>query len=328
MFEHSTIVTKLAGLVFIVALLAVPPAGAAACFEREVETCVPLEEFVVVAAGLNGTVRGHGGSEPSVFAVEVPEAGIVMVELTVPGSAPADPKLALVSSACNATWGDCDPTILSRSVSRLLLAVGEPATYFFRAAAQDPLMSLGSYRLTTGFVALDVPTAFDSEGYPDEKVVRIKPKGDPDEEVIEIDPDSDLRYEVPLHPKLRELCRTAEIDDHADTFLCSTRLVPGREVAGGIGNFWGDDIDVFYLILEGSPEETLWTLSVETTGNGDTFGGLYDRHGHRLEADDDGGHGANFRVVKALAPGLYFVRVEGRYGAEAPYALRSAASRW
>ncbi len=328
MFEHSTIVTKLAESVFIVALLAGPPAGAAACCEREVNTYVPPGEIAVVAAELNGTVRGHGGGEPSVFAVEVPEAGIVSVELTAPGSAPAEPKLALVSPACSAPWGDCGPTILSRSVSRLLLAVGKPGTCLFRATAQDPLVPLGSHKLTTGFVALDVPAAFASEGYPSEELIKIKPKGDPDEEVIEIDPDSDRRYEDPRHAKLRELCRTIEIDDHADTFLCATRLIPGREVAGEIGNSQGDDVDLFFLTLEGSPEETLWTLAVETTGDGDTLGGLYDRHGHRLAADDDGGHAGNFRMVKALAPGMYFVRVEGRYGSEAPYALRFAASRW
>jgi len=327
MFEHRVTVAELAGSALIVALLAVPRAGAAAWFELETETCVPLGELAVVAADLNGTVRGHGGGGPSIVAVEIPEAGIVSVELTAP-AALAEPKLALVSSACATPWGNCGPTILSRSVSGLLLAVGKPGTYLFGVAAQDPLVPLGSYTLTTAFVALDVPPPFDSKGYPAGERVKIKPKGDPDEEVIEIDPDSDRRYELPLHAKLRELCRTVEIDDHADTFRCATRVVPGQKVAGEIGNFRGDDVDVFSLVLEGSPDETLWTLSVETTGDGDTLGALYDRHGHRLATDDDGGHGANFRVVKALAPGLYYVRVEGRYGAEASYALRVAASRW
>lgn len=352
MFEHRATVRKLAGSVVVAALLAVPSAEGVAWIEREAEACddvVPLMgslgEIPVVAAGLNNTVRGHGGDESDVFAVEVPEAGIVSVELVVAVSAPAEPKLALVDSVCRGTgreWPEISSgsehyglTILARSVSRLLLAVREPGTYLFRVAAQDPLLPLGSYRFTTGFVALDL-AIFDFQSSPEEEVIQIEPKGDPDDEVIEIDPDSDLWYEVPLltvplgksRGDGRGLCRAAEIDDHADTFICATRLMPGQEVAGEIGNCWGDDVDVFYLILEGSPEETLWTLSVETMGDADTFGGLYDRHGHRLATDDDGGHGGNFRVVKALAPGLYFVRVEGGHSAEAAYALRVAASRW
>lgn len=113
---------------------------------------------------------------------------------------------------------------------------------------------------------------------------------------------------------LAGLCRGAGVDDHGDTLPCATRLAAGRTAAGEIDNDAGDDVDVFaFAVTE------LTTVSLESTLGTDTFGSLYDRFGQRLEQDDDGGDGANFRIVRTLSPGLYFLRVEGGHGAEGPY---------
>ena len=113
-------------------------------------------------------------------------------------------------------------------------------------------------------------------------------KGDPDEEVIEIDPDEMTIDGQPPRPGLWELCREAAAGERGERLVCATRV--------------GDDS--LQLVLGGSPEETLWTVAVETFG----------------KAGDGGG----FRLVEGLEPGSYVVRVAGRGGA----ALRLTASVW
>ena len=87
-----------------------------------------------------------------------------------------------------------------------------------------------------------------------------------------------------------------------------------------IDNGWGDDRDVFVFELDRTR-----TVQLETAGEVDTFGGLYDRRGQRLAATGDGGDGANFRLVKTLSPGLYFVRVEAEAWSQGAYDLTVGA---
>ena len=74
----------------------------------------------------------------------------------------------------------------------------------------------------------------------------------------------------------------------------------GQELAAELGNGWGDDADVFAFTLREAG-----TVTFETRGGID---------GYRLATDDDGGTGGGFRLVKVLAPGRYFLRVEGSAG--------------
>ena len=90
---------------------------------------------------------------------------------------------------------------------------------------------------------------------------------------------------------------------------CATPLVPSRPVAGEIGNASGNDLDVFTFELRATR-----TVRLETTGAG-TVGQLYDRHGQRLAAAE------GFRLVRNLAPGVYYVRVEGQAWTEGGYAV-------
>ncbi len=123
--------------------------------------------------------------------------------------------------------------------------------------------------------------------------------------------------------ELPALCRPVGLDDHPDTFGCATPLELDRSVMGEIGNDWSDDADTFALTLN-----TMRTVAIETTGSTDTYGGIYDRFGRLLAADDDGGEGNNFRLIKTLVPGRYFIRVEGSNRAEGAYDLVLEQRDW
>ncbi len=143
-----------------------------------------------------------------------------------------------------------------------------------------------------------------------------------DEDEIEIDGFAAAGHGRSLVSQLDRLCRRGEVDDHGDSFTCATFLMPGRAVSGELGNGWGDDVDTFHFVLGGSPGADLRTVVIETAGGIDTAGGLYDQAGQRLDVNDDGGRGDNFRIVRSLRPGAYYVRVAGRHAAEGPYTLR------
>ena len=120
------------------------------------------------------------------------------------------------------------------------------------------------------------------------------------------------------------LCQIADFDDHSDIALCATATELGRSLQGEIGNGWGDDHDVFAFELT-APR----TVVIETAGDTDTFGGLYNHLGQRLAKADDGGSDDNFRLAKTLQPGLYFVRVEAALGAQGAYRLTiDEIERW
>lgn len=267
---------------------------------------------------LNGSLRGYDdrGHEPLLVKLEIPSPGILSLDVSVPGSARALPKLGLADAACGASA--TEPVVLERSAAHLVLAAQRPGPHVFQVASQDPAMPLHDFKLISGFS----PDAAE----------RLVDKGGEDEEIIEIEPDP-LIYVDPaenrsLPSRLHDLCRRGETDDHGDTFTCATFLIPGRDVVGEIRNGWGDDGDVFRILLGAAGEAKLWTLELETTGPTDTFGGLYDQFGSRLEKSDEAGDGGNFRIVRVLPAGTYYVRVEGRNGAEGFYALSVHAAPW
>ncbi len=289
----------------LVAILFVAPSGHASSAEPGSDPCTHA-----TPVDLNSTLRAYSEQygDPFLVKVEIPSAGILSVDVAVPGPTPAEPKLGLAASGCGRREVDSEPVFLERSASHLVLTATVAGTHVFRVASQDPLLPLGQFKLRTGFA-------------PSQNLLA---RGGEDEDEIEIEPDMNRS----LHGNLAKLCRKGEVDDHGDSFSCATFLSPGQETAGEVRNGWGDDDDIFLVVLGGSRGSRLWTLAIETSGDVDTFGGLYDRSGQRLASGDDGGSGANFRIVKTLTPGAYFVRVEGRHGAEGAYRLRAEASPW
>ena len=92
-------------------------------------------------------------------------------------------------------------------------------------------------------------------------------------------------------------------DDHGDARLASTRIehygvseIAHLESMG--------DVDVFRLDLQGRAE-----IEMRSSGALDTQGTLYDSEGEVLAEDDDGGTDLNFRIVRTLDGGVYYVAV-------------------
>ena len=270
---------------------------------------------------LNSSMRGYSDKqgEPFFFRLEVPSPGILAVNAAVPGTAPAEPKLGFVGRGCGAPKTGSEPVVLERSATHLVLIAQASGSYLFRVASQDPSLPLHELKLRTGF-------ASNTAGG------RLSGKGGEDEEEIEIEADSLVfsgqGESRSLQSQLHELCRRGEVDDHGDSFTCATLLSPGRDTEGEIRNGWGDDDDVFMFVLGDSRGTKLWALEIETTGDVDTVARLYDRFGTRLETGNGGGRGGNFRIARTLGPGVYFVRIGGRDGAEGVYGLSVEASAW
>ncbi len=304
--------------------------------------------------------EGHAAGEPDCFWLEVPSAGLLMLDLAVPGSAGAEPRLALLGSGCGTDTTRL--SVIEHSATHLISLSTSPQDVLICVGAQDPRQRLGAYKLRNAFQGFESGCGFDKSTDPepieiepegvrtcllpekstDPEPIEIEPEGlrtglpperSTDPEPIEIEPEG-VRTCLPpekstdpepieiepegLHGRetLDELCDAAELDDHADTFLCATALALGESATGEMGNGWGDDYDLFVFELTAAR-----TVRIETSGEVNTFGGLFDRNGQRLAAAAAGGEGANFRLIKTLAPGLYFVRVEAEAWTEGAYAL-------
>ncbi len=326
--------------------------GSAKALEIVESTCADAATDAAVLA-LNTSLRSHGEVEgrSRCFKLEAPAAGLMTLEVAVPGTAEVEAKLGAFSrDRGEPSQLEGDFTLIEHTASRLAVMTEAPGTYVFAVAAQDPRRSLGRFKLTAGFVAAetldraasDWSFEKDGEGEEDDDELELEPdaksslpfekdgEGEEDDDELELEPDGKSSLPVDLwlpgdtpHSRLRELCRQLELDDHGDTFTCATRLRPGDVVAGEVRNPWGDDQDLFMFTLTEAR-----TVEVATTGSSDTFGNLYDRVGHRLAADDDAGKDDNFRIVKTLSAGLYFVRVEGSHAAEGPYTLLVETPSW
>ncbi len=98
-------------------------------------------------------------------------------------------------------------------------------------------------------------------------------------------------------------------DDHGNTFGSATSLSLGSSIAGRIDP--GNDVDVFKLDL--SSRSGVTDVWVYTSGDLDTWGGLYDGTSARaFLANDDSlinGRRYNFHLRATLAPAIYYVGV-------------------
>lgn len=312
--NHVTVLEIFRSFLFA-GIFVVTLSGYAAGAESVDDPCIDA-----IPVELNSSLRGHGDEhgEPFFVRLEVPSAGILSLDVAVSGNAPIEPKLGFADPGCGMPKTNSDSAILERSATHLVLVAQEPGSYLFRVASQDPWLPLRDFRLRTAFA----PNAGPSSPFT---------KGGEDEEEIELEPDPLIHSAGEgrsLRSRLHELCQRGEVDDHGDSLACATFLSPGQNGVGEIRNGWGDDNDVFLFTLGGSPGTSLWTLEIETSGDIDTFGVLYDRSGQRLEKGGHGDRGNNFRIVRTLGPGTYFVRVEGRQGAEGFYALNVDAAPW
>lgn len=271
-------------------------------------------------------VRGDRADNRQCFTTELPSAGWLLLEATVPSTAAAEPRLEFLGRRCDASVDVGQPfRHHTRSAGSSLLEVNEAGNYQFCVAPQDPAQWLDDFRVTNRFAAFGKEHEYEHEPDPDPLV---DPFGCGDtrlghipfgkEHEYEHEPDPDPFTLDPCDPRLRRVCLGNVVDDHADTLGCASIVGFGRSVAAELGNGWQDDSDLFGFHVD-EPA----TVRIESTGVSDTLGGLYDRYGYRLQTDDDSGAAANFRIVKTLVPGWYFARVEG--GGEGTYELKVEA---
>ncbi len=243
---------------------------------------------------------------PQCFETYLPSAGVLTLDAMAPIRAQAEPRFVLSSQNCGslAETDDLSFVYLERTATNMILEIRQPGSLSFCVDSQDPEESLGDYALRIGFA----PSAFEKNGE------------DPEEEEPDPEPMTYPNYPS-IHPSvsspaLRDICRRNTADDHGDTFLCASPLRLGQEVNAEIWDAWGGDDDVFTFALE-----ELTTVHVETSGDTDTIGSLHGRNGDRLKVGDNGGGDRNFRIVKTLSPGRYFVRVTGSHGTAGAYQL-------
>ncbi len=308
--------SKRCSMVLLFGLLIATVPGLAPALGKGDDPCrdrVPIELHRILRGPRSEVGQTH------CFMAPVPSPGILTLDVSVPGPAAAEPRLDFlgrISEGTPADWEEAlggEVSIIERFPAHLALMVEVAGDYAFCVAAQDPALALAPFKLLPGFLELtpadgDDPPGGGNLGDPE----------DPDED--EIDPNllgdppvEENRGPGGLPPLALEGLCLGE-DDHGETAACASPL--DRRAVGEIRNGWGDDEDFFTFRLR-----TTRTVRIETRGPTDTFGGLYDRFGHRLARADDGGRAGNFRIVKTLGPGRYFVRVEGLDGAEGRYAL-------
>ena len=294
-----------------------------------------IDPVVVTPIDLNTTTRVSSlGVERRCFETEVYSAGILTLDASVSGLELTQPVIALYGDTCSGPeddGGSC--SLVARTPTSMVLEIHAPGAYAFCIGAQDPARTLDAVKIRNGFASGGLRAAEDGAVHEPSPAPWEIGKSEEDED-YEPPPDplfggcvvakseEEGEYEPPPDPKARlenvrrSLCQSGEADDHGDTPLCSTPLARGRVVGGEIRNAWGDDHDYFVFALTRQR-----TVHVETTGDTDTVGGLYDRYGCRIAADDDGGEHGNFRIVKTLSPGIYYVRVEGRDRKEGSYQI-------
>ena len=98
--------------------------------------------------------------------------------------------------------------------------------------------------------------------------------------------------------------------------LASADILELDEAGRGTSDVSEEEADIWRFALRQAQ-----VVTVETTGDVDTFGTLEDGFG-RAQTDDDSGEGDNFRITAPLAAGMHYVRVEASGTATGRYALR------
>ncbi len=89
--------------------------------------------------------------------------------------------------------------------------------------------------------------------------------------------------------------------DHGDSRQSASLVETGSDTDSLLTS---GDVDYFRVVLDRPGE-----LTVYTSGGTDTVGRLEDSGGSALASDDNGGSGNNFRIVRDVAAGTYYVRV-------------------
>jgi len=255
---------------------------------------------------LNTTVH-HTGVEPEPgavaavrFRIEIPEAGLLALNLTVAGGTPLEPVLRLLDLPA-ATGGRANgaPQRLAQTPAALLVEARDKGTLFVEVAALEPDQSLPAFKLRSAFQPAD-------------------PEVDGHLIAADVDPwEDDLGGKKPPGANSGDvLCELGEQDDHGDVPLCATPLSSGQPAAGVLHNDAGDDEDLFRFRLA----ETA-VIAVEAASDSPLQLVLRDGDGLAVAAARSKSGSARLHLARALAAGRYFLEVESLNGFGAEYVL-------
>jgi hypothetical protein len=124
--------------------------------------------------------------------------------------------------------------------------------------------------------------------------------------------------EIEVEATFTDACHLGATDDFGNSFLCAEPFVVDAAAVNAVISVPGatSDYDMFTFTLTSAA-----TVTIESTGITDVAGSLYDDGGTLLESDDNSGSLPNFEIVRYLAPGRYYVRVEG-VGDDGAYTFR------
>lgn len=89
-----------------------------------------------------------------------------------------------------------------------------------------------------------------------------------------------------------------------ESLLCAERLAAEERVT----------VDLHATAVRSFSLRSWQTAEISTLGELDTVGALYDDNGLQVAADDDSGVQENFRIVRILPPGRYFLRLARQGG--------------
>ena len=103
-------------------------------------------------------------------------------------------------------------------------------------------------------------------------------------------------------------------DDHGNSRSSATRIALPRTTTGTIEP--GNDADYFRFALTART-----AIVMESRGDLDTLGTLFDERGARLAQDDDGAGHPNFSIQRTLDADVYYLRVHSRRTAIGGYTL-------
>jgi outer membrane lipoprotein-sorting protein len=147
-----------------------------------------------------------------------------------------------------------------------------------------------------------VDSAYQGTGLGDLEV--IVPPGN---HCIQVAPSTTGSATIAIAATFVDACHLGDIDDYGDSFLCAEPIAIDGS-ANGVISVPGttSDYDVFTFSLSSAA-----TLTLESSGSTDVAGSLYDDDGVLLESNDNGGSSPNFRIVRSLSAGRYYLRVQG-----------------
>jgi len=101
-----------------------------------------------------------------------------------------------------------------------------------------------------------------------------------------------------------------EPEDQGDTIANATPIPLDSNTFGTIEESEDVDVDYFKIVVPSAGR-----LSISTKGDTHTYGTLYDSSGNSLASEDysNGGEYPNFKIIKLLKAGTYYVQVKGTY---------------